>query len=231
MDDSVGNRRLKNMTESINPQTEQATHIAVLYSFRRCPYAMRARLALLASGAEYELREVDLKRKPAHMLQLSPKATVPVLWLSGSDTAVIDESLQIMLWALQQSDPLGWLDTHGGMDEQAMKLIKHNDEVFKTHLDRYKYPGRYGLAHGLEHRELARQTLAHLEELFAARRFLGGNAFGFLDAALAPFIRQFAKTDWQWFSEQPYPKLIDWIKSFECSEWFKSIMVKTPIWA
>jgi glutathione S-transferase len=196
--------------------------IPVLYSFRRCPYAMRARLALCASGVAYELREVTLKNKPDHLLQLSPKGTVPVLWLP--DQTVIDESLDIMLWALEQSDPEGWL---ARLDADGLALITLNDETFKRHLDRYKYPVRFDLTaeQALSvHRAQGAVVLRSLDHLLGDQTYLSGSNWGFTDAAIAPFVRQFAHVDKAWFADQPWHKLALWLAQFESSTAFLTIM-------
>lgn len=194
----------------------------VLYSFRRCPYAMRARLALLASGLVYEKREVALKDKPAHLLELSPKGTVPVLWLP--DQTVVDESLDIMRWALIQSDPEGWLE---GLNNDAEALIVVNDETFKAHLDRYKYPVRYDLTaeQALSiHRVQGAMVLNELDQRLCDQPYLSGANWGFTDAAIAPFVRQFAHVDPQWFATQVWHKLATWLAKFESSSPFLNIM-------
>jgi len=164
--------------------------LPILYSFRRCPYAIRARLALLASGTVCEIREVKLSAKPAEMLALSPKATVPVLL--SPDGRVIEESLDIMRWALARNDPEGWLDRSDEL------LIACNDGPFKHHLDRYKYPDRHD-ADPAEHRAAALDLLRPLEARLLASPYLCGDAMGLADAALMPFVRQFAQTDLAWF--------------------------------
>ncbi len=194
----------------------------VLYSFRRCPYAMRARLALLVSGLVYEKREVTLKDKPAHLLELSPKGTVPVLWLP--DQTVLDESLDIMRWALIQYDPEGWLE---GLNKDAQALIVTNDETFKVHLDRYKYPIRYDLTaeQALSiHRVQGAWVLNELDQRLRDQPYLSGANWGFTDAAIAPFVRQFAHVDSQWFAAQPWQKLATWLAKFESSSPFLNIM-------
>ena len=200
----------------------------ILYSFRRCPYAMRARLALQVSGVAYEHRELVLKSKPASMLALSPKGTVPVLWLPA-DSRVIDQSLDIMLWALRQHDPQGWLPA--AADElEVLSWIAQNDGPFKQHLDRYKYPQRSGLTSGVADRDLGAQWLAQLDARLQQQPFLAGAHWGLLDAALAPFVRQFAHTDPAWFAAQPWPRLINWLSDFENSPAFAQIMTKHPAW-
>ncbi|PIT78158.1 glutathione S-transferase [Limnohabitans sp. G3-2] len=207
------------------------TALPVLYSFRRCPYAMRARLALHVSGVAYAHREVALKHKPAHMLSLSPKGTVPVLWLgSAAGEPVLEQSLDIMLWALRQHDPLGWLPGAGaGMDE-AMAWITHNDGPFKRHLDRYKYPNRSGLHSGQADRDEAAVWLLSLNARLASQACLAGGQWGLTDAAIAPFVRQYAHTDPRWFAAQPWKALARWLAEFEGSELFASIMHKHEPW-
>ena len=203
--------------------------LPVLYSFRRCPYAMRARLALLAAGQEVEHREIALRGKPAEMLQTSPKGTVPVLVLT--DGAVLEQSLDIMRWALERNDPHGWLGDDEASRQDAWALIAQNDGEFKFHLDRYKYPHRYALPDGAAHRDLARGFLEQLQERLALQRFLGGARFGFADAAIAPFVRQFAHTDKAWFAQQNWPALAQWLADFEASAAFAQVMAKHPVWA
>lgn len=204
------------------------TSTPVLYSFRRCPYAMRARLALQVSGVAYEHREVVLKSKPASMLALSPKGTVPVLWLPD-EARVVDQSLEIMLWALAQNDPMHWLP-QGDALAQALQDIAFNDGPFKQHLDRYKYPQRSGLASGLANRDLGAQWLVQLDARLQQQAFLSGTHWGLTDAALAPFVRQFAHTNPAWFAAQPWPRLIDWLTVFEGSEAFAQTMAKHAAW-
>jgi glutathione S-transferase len=204
-----------------------ATALA-LYSFRRCPYAMRARLALQAAGVDVVLREVALKNKPAEMLLASPKGTVPVLVLPGA--RVVDESLGIMLWALQQNDPLGWLPSTPGALEQTWADIAGNDGPFKQALDRYKYPQRFGLADGLLGREQGAAWLQQWEARLTVQAFLNGDHWGLLDAALAPFVRQFAHTDPHWFAAQHWPRLQRWLAVFEASPALAGVMEKVPVW-
>lgn len=201
----------------------------VLYSFRRCPYAMRARLALHASGVVHEHREVVLKNKPPHMLALSPKGTVPVLWLPA-ESRVIDQSLDIALWALRQHDPLGWLPATDAAMADAMALIVHNDGPFKRQLDRYKYPNRSGLDSGLADRDGAAVWLQSLDERLQARTCLAGGQFGLPDAAIAPFVRQYAHTDPSWFAAQTWGALAAWLAAFEGSALFDAIMQKHAPW-
>ena len=201
----------------------------ILYSFRRCPYAIRARLALAASGITLELREVVLKDKPASMIALSPKATVPVLQtLEGK---VIDESLDIMLWALHQSDPQQWLSP---LDErqyqQAINLIETNDDKFKYYLDRYKYADRYPEFTAEYYRQQAEEFLLQLEQLLTENGHLLQQQPCIADMAILPFIRQFAFVDMNWFKQAPYPRLRNWLNTFLDSDLFRTIMKKYAQW-
>jgi glutathione S-transferase len=202
--------------------------LPILYSFRRCPYAMRARLALLASGTVCELREVVLARKPPALLLASPKGTVPVLVLP--DGAVLEQSLDIMLWALNRHDPQQWLPTSTAEMEQAMALIARSDGDFKINLDRYKYPSRFSLSDGLEHRTQGAQFLQNLNTQLNVQGFLHGGHFGLVDAAIAPFVRQFAHTDPAWFASQSWVALQQWLTAFEASDIYNGVMDKVPAW-
>jgi glutathione S-transferase len=205
--------------------------LPVLYSFRRCPYAMRARLALHASGIATEHREVVLKNKPAHLLALSPKGTVPVLWLPGAaGSKVLEQSLDIMLWALRQHDPLGWLPPSDAGMADAQALIAHNDGPFKQQLDRYKYPSRWGLESGVADRDEGAIWLRTLDARLRKQPELAGEHFGMADAAVAPFVRQYAHTDPTWFAAQPWPALASWLTQFEASDLFQAIMHKHAPW-
>jgi glutathione S-transferase len=196
--------------------------LPILYSFRRCPYAMRARMALLASATAVEIREIVLRAKPAEMIAVSPKATVPVLVLP--DGTVIDESLDIMRWALALGDPEHWL----AGDDAA--LIAANDGAFKHHLDRYKYPERHR-SEPLAHREAGLAMLADLDARLARQAWLGGAARGLADIAIFPFVRQFAATDRAWFDAQPLPALQAWLAALTGSALFERAMLRLPPWA
>lgn len=191
----------------------------VLYSFRRCPYAMRARMALRYSGVPLSIVEVSLKAKPAEMLALSPKGTVPVLVCA--DGRVIEQSLEIMLWALAQYDPDNWL----GPDSAA--LIAENDQVFKVNLDRYKYAIRYPEQPMEHYRAQGAAFLQRLEVLLEQTPYLAGDTLSLADIALAPFVRQFAHVDRDWFEQAPYPRLNAWLEQFLASELFTAVMAKT----
>ena len=210
------------------PEAHSPTPLPILYSFRRCPYAMRARVALQVAGQAVEHREIALTHKPAAMLQASPKGTVPVLVLT--DGAVLEQSLDIMRWALERNDPRGWLGDDEASRQDTSTLIAHNDGEFKFHLDRYKYPHRYGLPDGVAHRELARRFLEQLQARLTVGDFLVGRRFGLADAAILPFVRQFAHTDKAWFAQQDWPALAQWLADFEASAAFAQVMEKHPVW-
>lgn len=195
-----------------------------LYSFRRCPYAMRARLALRYSGVPLRMVEVSLKAKPAEMLALSPKGTVPVLSIDGR---VIDESLDIMRWALARHDPQDWLLQNDEPARQQIEaLIAENDQVFKLHLNRYKYAERYP-EHSMEHyRAQGEMFLRRLDTLLNERPYLLADHPSLADMALAPFVRQFAHVDREWFAQTPYRNLQRWLQRFLDSELFIQVMAK-----
>jgi glutathione S-transferase len=196
--------------------------LSILYSFRRCPYAMRARMAVWQSGIAVELREILLRDKPAEMLAASPKGTVPVLVLP--DGKIIDESIDIIRWALTQNDPDNWLSG----DEAS--LIAANDGPFKAALDRYKYPNRYGLDDGLVFREAAVELLMPLEALLNDAPFLTGPRLGLSDIATLPFVRQFAATDQSWFDNCELPNIRRWLDEFIASPMFEAVMVRHAPW-
>lgn len=193
---------------------------ALLYSFRRCPYAMRARMALRYAGVPVQIVEVSLKAKPADMLALSPKGTVPVLSVGGR---VIEESLEIMLWALAQHDPDDWL-LKG--DPRVLQLTAENDQAFKHHLNRYKYAERYPEQPMEHYRAEGEVFLRALEALLADRAFLLAEHLSLADVALAPFVRQFAHVDREWFASAPYPRLQAWLQRFLESALFVAVMAK-----
>jgi glutathione S-transferase len=183
---------------------------------------MRARLALAISGRRYELREVILRAKPTAMLSASPKGTVPVLVLP--DGKVIDESLEIMRWTLTGCDPEGWLD------REDAALIWASDGRFKRDLDRYKYPDRHS-TNPLTHREQGLMFLRELEARLSVTDQLGGSARGLTDAAIMPFVRQFAAVDAEWFNNLELPHLRTWLQWHLDSELFNSIMVRGTVWS
>lgn len=199
--------------------------LPILYSFRRCPYAMRARMALVIAGVRVELREVVLKEKPTDMLAASAKGTVPVLVLP--DGRVIDESIDIMHWALRQSDPEGW---HVPNTVEMDKLISDNDGPFKHHLDRYKYYTRYADADPEVERVAAEGYLAVLDARLRGTKHLMGDTRSLADIAIFPFVRQFVNAAKHETEMARYPGLDRWLKHHVATPLFSSIMGKHPQW-
>ncbi|KAE9631604.1 glutathione S-transferase [Parasedimentitalea maritima] len=191
-----------------------------LYSFRRCPYAMRARLALASSGQQVKLREVVLRDKPSAFLDVSPSATVPCLVIADG---AIDESLDIMTWSLRQSDPEGWLD----MPAAGWDWIERADGPFKDALDHTKYASRYPEMDASEQRDLAAEFLTDLDQQVGVWIF---EKPSIADYAILPFVRQFAFIDKDWFDAQPWPDLQTWLDAFLTSDRFAAIMSKYPQW-
>ena len=207
--------------------------LPILYSFRRCPYAMRARMAIYVSGQQCELREVVLRDKPEAMIEVSPKATVPVLQLP--DGRVIDESVDIMIWALALNDPWGW---RGAPDlfAQMVDWIRRTQSEFKGHLDRYKYPSRYerddpNFLGRHAHRDAAVVFLSALGELLGEKPFLFDPAPKLADIAIFPFVRQFANTDREWFhSEVALKPIQGWLDRCLELPCFDAVMKKYAQW-
>lgn len=199
--------------------------LPVLYSFRRCPYAMRARMALMISQTPVRLREVVLRDKPAEMIAASPKGTVPVLVLD-EEARVIDESLSIMHWALERADPYGWLEDKAA----SADLIAEADSDFKANLDRYKYPTRYDDVDPVAHRSAGLEFLVTLDRKLAENGQLLGPQPRLADYAIFPFIRQFANNDRNWFDAQPIPALQKWLAGHLESDLFAAVMTKYPQW-
>ncbi|MDD2064579.1 glutathione S-transferase [Pseudomonas sp. 17391] len=196
----------------------------ILYSFRRCPWAMRARLALRYAGCEVRVQEVAMKNKPAALLALSPKGTVPVL---DTGNGVLEESLDIMRWALERNDPQDWrLRADPAAAQQAEALIARNDSTFKAQVNLYKYAERYP-EHSREHyRQQAETWLAALEVLLEGRAYLLADHPSLADAALLPLMRQFAGVEPQWFAEAAYPRVRSWLEGWLASDLFKAVMAK-----
>lgn len=201
----------------------------LLYSFRRCPYAMRARLALSISKQHCRLREIVLRDKPDHMVEISPKATVPVLQLH--DGMVLEESLDIMKWALTNEDPDGWLSPENGTLQDMFALISECDGEFKHNLDRYKYATRYEEGTDpIHHRSEGEKFLSKLNDRLTTTNNLFGDRPALADFAIFPFVRQFANTDRGWFDSAPYPHLQRWLQEHLESDLFKGVMKKWPVW-
>lgn len=195
----------------------------ILYSFRRCPYAMRARLALTSAQIRVELREILLRDKAPEFLAISPSATVPCLQVGD---LIVDESLDIMIWALSQADPEGLLD----MPDVGYDIIKVFDGPFKTGLDRYKYHTRYQGAVREDERAAAAAHLWDLDARLNGQAWLFGETPRLADLAVLPFVRQFAFTDKAWFDAQNWRHVHAWLEAFLTSERFGQIMTKYPKW-
>ena len=205
--------------------TQQISSAPVLYSFRRCPYAMRARMAIFYSGVQVELREIVLRNKPEEMLSCSPKGTVPVL-VSGTDE-VFDESLEIMHWALNKNDPDDWLQKDN-IDSEP--LIAENDSQFKYFLDRYKYSDRYPEFSQAHYRGQGELFLAQLNQHLEQHTYLMNNQLTLADIAIAPFIRQFAHVDKTWFDQCQYSAVRLWLNRILESDLFTGCMKKYTPW-
>jgi len=200
--------------------------LPILYSYRRCPYAMRARMALKYAGIAVEIREISLRDKPAHLLEISPKGTVPVLVTAHG--AVLQQSLDIVHWALQQNDPDGWLAADA---TQTQQLITENDTSFKQALDRYKYAIRFPEQAIEDYRALGEVFLIKLEQQLSRTDFLMGAKLTLADIAIFPFIRQFSAVDAVWFASANYPMLKAWLNLMLSSVLFNSIMDKHSVYA
>ena len=207
----------------------------ILWSFRRCPYAIRARLALKSVGITVALREILLRDKPDDFLAVSKSATVPVLELK--DGRVIEESLDIMFWALQEGgDPAGWLSAWSLRKQETQAFLDELDGGFKSDLDRYKYASRYALGKqsALElansHRDRGSAFLTRIDERLAKEPFLNAGTPGLEDYAAFPFVRQFRIADMKWFDDQNWPFLQKWLQFFLHSQLFKDVMFKYKPW-
>ncbi|PVZ69543.1 glutathione S-transferase [Pelagibaculum spongiae] len=221
--------------------------LPILYSLQHCPYAMRARLGLLMAQQQVMLRAITMKNKPKEMLAISPKGTVPVLVFADAlhkfsiNSKVIDESLDIMLWALQQNDPDDLLHKDSPNDLVAMlNLIKRNDKQFKPQLEIYKKAKRFHLENELDERKKCENFIAELEQRLSktssnsngeiSSGYFVGNKPGFIDYALLPFVRQFSKVNRAWFVQAPYPNLRAWLEGHLQSRLYSKAMAKYPLW-
>jgi len=206
--------------------------IPILYSYRRCPYAMRSRMAMFDAGIDFEVREISLRNKPSSMLNLSPKGTVPVLLLP--DGRVLEQSLDIMLWAYEMNavpHRVLWNQDHSAVDETMETWFKLNDNVFKKLLDAYKYPERYPAQSQEETLQKALdQYFGPIEKTLFDSPYILGDHLSMVDIALFPFVRQFMRTNEEKFMELKLQSIIRWIKHFQNSEIFNLSMVKYPIW-
>ena len=201
-------------------------NLPILYSFRRCPYAMRARMAIHISGQKCELREVLLRDKPPSMLEYSAKGTVPVLILQ--DGKVIDESLDVIDWALNLNDPDNWQRSKD--TKKTKELIKINDGEFKYHLDRYKYSKRYDNEDPEFHRKKCLKFIESVNNELNNSKYIFDDNISYADIVLLPFIRQFRIADIDWFDALPYNNLKKWLSGFLDSTLLNSIMKKYDLW-
>lgn len=196
----------------------------LLYTFRRCPFAIRARLAITVSDVEVDQHEVSLRAKPKEMLECSPKGTVPVL--KFADGSVLEQSLDIMRWALSINDPEHWLDDDQAVAAEIATLIKQNDETFKPALDLYKYAVRFPQHSEAYYREQAEPFLAELDTRLSKDGYLIGGRYTLADMAIFPFIRQFSNVNRDWFYASHYHHLIVWLDRLIGSELFQNVMQK-----
>ena len=202
--------------------------IPILYSFRRCPYCMRAHMALKQSGIKVELREVKLSDIPAEALALSPDATVPILVLP--DGSVFTESWDIVKWSLSQNDPNNWLGDNNEHSLDAEILIETNDYSFKEDLDHYKYADRFP-EHSEEHyRTACEEFIEELEEMLSNNHYLLADQISLADIGVFPFVRQFSMVNKEWFDRTPYSKVQNWLQDFIDSELFQVIFHKHETW-
>lgn len=211
----------------LDPDAQPAAARPLLYTYRRCPYAMRARMALLQAGVDYTPFEIVLREKPAQMLAVSPKGTVPVLVLPGG--AVLEQSLDIVAWAFAQTgDAQGWWARAQTADNQALQAAC--DGPFKHHLDRCKYPERFADAQGREHhRAQALQVLLlALEARLQTAPQLGGERPCASDIGIFPFVRQLAATDPAWWAALPLPRVQAWLAAWLAEPLFERAMRKLP---
>lgn len=201
---------------------------AILYSLRHCPYAMRARIAIFKSKQTVLLRDIKLDNKPSEMLVLSSKGTVPMLVISESE--VIEESLDIMVKMLSNSDPQDLLHHQSAALPGMLLIIERFDLNFKDALNAYRCAKRYQETNIVELREVCEVFIRELEQRLTAHQFLISNKESLLDIALMPFIRQFSKVERQWYQQSPYPKLRAWLNHYLQSSMFTKVMAKHELW-
>jgi glutathione S-transferase len=199
----------------------------ILYSYRRCPYAMRARMALRYANIDVEIREITLREKPAHMLSVSPKGTVPVLVLASGQ--VLEQSLDIMDWALEQSDVHEWIIQDQEVQKLTANLIATNDGAFKQALDKYKYAIRFPESPPDVYRASGEDFLRRLELLLQQNNYLCRKTISKADVAIFPFVRQFSMVDEDWFEAANFPALKVWLNGLLNSMLFEEVMQKHPV--
>jgi glutathione S-transferase len=204
----------------------------VLYSFRRCPYCMRAHMGLKNSGLKIELREVDLKAMPEELLTISARETVPVLVLSNkmADDSIIDESWDILKWALEQKDPDNWLGENKQFLPDAEMLVETNDFSFKNDLDHYKYADRFPEHSEEYYRQACEEFIEELEEMLSEHDYLLAGQLTIADVAVFPFVRQFSLVDKSWFDQSPYRNVQKWLQNLIDTELFQNVFQKRELW-
>ena len=203
--------------------------IPILFSFRRCPYAMRARIAIKLCSLECEIREINLKLKNKEFLEISPKGTVPVLILP--DDKIIEESMDIIHWAISNNDPYNLKLKNLEIYNKDMELISIFDNEFKYHLDRYKYNSRYKGINKEEHKYKARDLLVNLNNSLKEKQWLNGENISISDISILPFVRQYRIADIKWFDEKlELPNINRWLDKFLNSKIFNNVMKKYKIW-
>lgn len=201
----------------------------ILYSFKRCPYAMRARMALYLSKTVVELREVNLRNKPQSMLEISPKGTVPVLLLD--DGSVIDESLEIIEWCIKKEKDIFKDTLNNDQELFAEDAIHLFDKKFKFHLDRYKYAKRYEDVDEISHRQSCVEILKNIEKEISNKKFFYTNHVNKIDICILPFIRQFRIANPEWFdNHNEFPKVQKLLNNFLHSSILEEIMVTHEEW-
>lgn len=207
---------------------DQQKCIPILYSLRHCPYAMRARIAIFKSKQTVLLRDIKLANKPAEMLLLSSKGTVPML--VTSETQALEESLDIMLKVLSENDPHNLLHNDQLALPEMLLIIERFDEQFKTALNAYRCAKRYQETNLIELRQDCEIYINELEQRLTTHQFLMSDKESLLDIALMPFIRQFSKVERQWYQQSPYPKLRGWLNRYLQSPMFTKVMAKHELW-
>ena len=200
----------------------------ILYTFRRCPYAMRARLAIQASRIIVEIREVKLQNKPIELLHLSPKGTVPVLQVSNEH--LIEESIDIMEWALEINDPFNWLPNDFHIKNQMNCFLKKLDKEFKVNLDKYKYTNKFERQNPIHYRDKNLIVLTELNHKLETSKGINSEHLSYIDYATFPFIRQFRNVDPIWFDSMKLPFLKIWLYDLMNSDEFSSVMEKFDLW-
>ena len=202
----------------------------ILYSLRQCPYAMRARLGIMHAHQIVELRDVDMNNKPEEMLSISPKGTVPVLKLS--DDVVIDESIDVMVWALNQFDPNNLLYSHNeGMLSVMLELINRCDTEFVDALQKYRAASRYHDDNEVDCRDMCCEWLMGIEQRLSQHAYIMGETPSLVDYAILPFIRQFSRVDKKWYAQAPLPYLRAWLVNHYNDPTFSKVMVSLPKWS